>query len=196
MKEVPAWTKGAGVCPWWFVRSFDNPLRRLAQNPTKLLAPLVRPGDSCLDIGSGIGYFTIPMARLVGSAGAVTALDVQPRMLEGVRRRAEEAGVSDRVTLCLTDAAGFRLEGAFDFALMFWMAHEVPDRPALFGQVRAALRPGGRLLLVEPKGHVGKAAFERTVGVAEQSGLVRLRPVPVRLSRAVLMGNPLETTVQ
>jgi ubiquinone/menaquinone biosynthesis C-methylase UbiE len=117
-------------------------------------------------------------------------------MLEGVRRRAEEAGVADRVTLCLADASGFQLEGAFDFALMFWMAHEVPDRPALFGQVRTALKSGGRLLLVEPKGHVGKDAFERTVGVAEQSGLVGLRPVPVPLSRAVLMGNPPETAVQ
>ena len=196
VRDVSTPRSGSEVCPWWFIRTFDNPLRRLVHDPTRILEVAVRPGDACLDVGCGIGYFTIPMARLVGSSGSVTALDLQPEMLTGVRRRAERAGLSDRIHLQLADASGFRLDETFDFALMFWMAHEVPDQSSLFRQVRAALKSGGLVLLAEPKGHVGRETFERTVKIAEQTGLVTSQSVPVRLSRAVLMRTDTRTAAQ
>ena len=78
----------SGVCPWWLIRTLDNPLRRLFQNPEEILKDFVRTGDACLDVGCGIGYFTIPMAKLAGPSGNVTAVDLQPQMLAGVERRA------------------------------------------------------------------------------------------------------------
>jgi ubiquinone/menaquinone biosynthesis C-methylase UbiE len=175
------------VCPWWLIRTFDNPLRRLLQRPEKILQDVVRPGDACLDLGCGIGYFTIPMARLVGPSGSVTAADVQPEMLAGVRRRAERSGLSSRIRLQRVDASGLQLDGPFDFALAFWMLHEVPDQGSVLRQVRVALKPGGRLMLVEPWGHVGQAAFDQSVRLAEGAGFAKVGDPRVFYSRAVLM---------
>jgi ubiquinone/menaquinone biosynthesis C-methylase UbiE len=159
-----------------------------------------------VDIGCGIGYFTISMARLVGPAGSVTAVDLQPEMLAGVERRAEKVGVRERIRLHQADAsslslgdlrprsvqpgdlqpADLRSGGGFDFALTFWMVHEVPDQPGLFRQIREVLRPGGHLLLVEPMVHVPRRAYITTVATAEQAGFVRERAVRVAFSRGGL----------
>lgn len=187
MNTSKAATPGSRVCPWWLIHTFDNPVRRLLQNPERILQDVVRPGDECLDLGCGFGYFTIPMARLVGPSGTVTAVDLQPEMLAGVRRRAEMSGLSSRIRLQKVGSSGLHLEGTFDLALAFWMVHEVPDQESVLQQVRFALKPGGRLLLVEPKGHVRQAAFDRTVRIAEQAGLTKVDDRHVFLSRAVLM---------
>jgi ubiquinone/menaquinone biosynthesis C-methylase UbiE len=171
------------VCPWWLIHTFDNPLRRLVQKN------IVRPGDVCLDLGCGIGFFTIPMAKIVGPSGSVTAADLQPEMLAGVRRRAEKSGLLSRIRWHQVEASGLHFEAAFDFALAFWMVHEVPDQESLLRQIGRALKPGGRFLLVEPKGHVRQAAFDRTVGLAEKTGLTRDKPLDIFFSRAVLMIN-------
>lgn len=177
------------VCPWWLIRTFDNPLRRLIQPPERILRGIVRPGDRCLDIGCGFGYFTIPLARLTGETGSVTAVDLQSEMLAGLARRAEQANMQSRIRLHQADASGIHFENSFDFALVFWMAHEVPDQRLLFQQIRRALAPGGTLLLAEPIGHVGSAAYRRSVALAEQAGLEQKHDVPVAFSRAVLMVN-------
>jgi len=177
------------VCPWWLIHTFDNPLRRLVQKPERILRDIVRPGDACLDLGCGIGYFTIPLAGLVGPSGSVTAVDLQPEMLVGLRRRAEKAGLLSRIRPHQADASGLPFEAAFDFALAFWMAHEVPDQGSLFHQIRTALKPGGRFLLVEPKFHVRQAAFEKTVGLAEKTGFTKVKPLDISFSRAVLLIN-------
>jgi len=177
------------VCPWWLIHTFDNPLRRIVQKPEKLLEGIVRRGDLCLDLGCGFGYFTIPLARLVGPTGAVTAVDVQPQMLAGVRRRAEASGLLSRIQLQQADSSGLHLGVSFDFALAFWMMHEVPDQEGMLGEIKRLLKPGGRFMLAEPKGHVTLAAFHRTVSIAESVGFLKLRDLSVYFSRAVLMTN-------
>ncbi len=176
------------VCPWWFIRSFDNPLRRIFHNPVPILADIVRPGDHCLDVGCGYGYFAIPLARLVGEKGRVTAVDIQPEMLEGLRRRLEKSGVEARVTVQLSGTSGLHLNEMFDFTLAFWMVHEVPDRAQLLREIADHLKPDGRFLLVEPIGHVRRTMFDETLGMAEKVGLAKIREVRVALSRAVVLG--------
>lgn len=175
------------ICPWWFIRSFDNPLRRLIHKPVEILRDFVRPNDVCLDLGCGFGYFAIPMAELVGPAGWVTAADIQVEMLAGVRRRAEKAGVLPRIRLLQVDA-GHQLDGAYDFVLAFWMVHEVADQDSLFRGVRSILKPGGRMIVAEPKGHVSRTEFERMVAIAEGVGLVKIADLPVSLSHAAVFG--------
>ncbi len=177
------------VCPWWLVYSFDNPLRRLLQRPEPIVRPFVRPGDRCLDLGCGFGYFTIPMARLAGPSGTVVAVDLQAQNLARVRRRAERAGLAARIRLHRVEADALRLEGKFDFALAFWMVHEVPDQAPFLREVAAALMPGGRLAIVEPRLHVGREAFARTIATAERVGLAKLGDLTVSLSRGVLLEN-------
>ncbi len=181
------WRVNDQVCPWWLCRSFDNPLRRWIHDPKRILKPHVAAGMTGVDIGCGMGYFTLGMARLVGPNGKVVAVDLQEKMLEGLRRRAERAGLDRRIVLhrCRPDDLG--VEGPADFALCFWMVHEVPDKARFFAQIFGFLRPGGRLLLVEPKFHVTRKNFERTVEVCRGAGFRLLGDPEIALSRAVRM---------
>lgn len=175
------------VCPWWFSGVLDNPLRRWLHKPQAILEPYVRPGQTALDIGCGPGYFTLPLARLVGEQGQVIAVDLQQQMLEQARRRADQAGLLPRIRFQQASPGGLGLEpGCADFALAFWMVHEVPDKLGLLRQVRDALRPGGRLLLVEPLLEVQRGDFEHTLEIALGAGLQVLSRPQVRISRAAL----------
>ncbi len=179
------------VCPWWLGYFLASPLRRLfSDDPRRLLAPYIRPGMTVLEPGPGMGYFTLELARLVGPTGRVIALDVQPRMLAGLRRRARRAGLADRIDARLVEPGSLGLEelpGAADFALAFAMVHEFRDDDRFFRQVAAALRPGGTLLLVEPAGHVQDDRFDRELESAARAGLSVLERPSVRHSRAALL---------
>jgi ubiquinone/menaquinone biosynthesis C-methylase UbiE len=175
------------VCPPGACFTFDNSLRRAFQNPRKILAPFDLGGKRVVDIGPGRGYFTIPMARMVGDAGRVIAVDIQPAMLKGLIKRARKAGVSERIRTQLSRPDGLGISEAADFVLMFWMAHEVPDQQGLFREVRAMLKPEGRVLLVEPRLHVTGPMFEKTLAAAGAAGL-KVREEPrISFSRAVVL---------
>jgi ubiquinone/menaquinone biosynthesis C-methylase UbiE len=181
------------VCPWWLGPLLASPLRRLWQDPRRILAPHVRPGMTVLEPGPGMGFFTLPLARLVGPSGLVVAVDVQPRMLAGLRRRAERAGLAERIETRLAhgeDLAVPDLAGKVDLAVALSVAHELPDQARFFAQVRRSLRPGGQLLLTEPRGHVPEAAFAETLRLAEAAGLVRMEPPPAGPGRTALLLAP------
>ena len=175
------------VCPWWLVRTFDNPLRRLVQKPERILQEFVKPGNSCLDIGCGYGYFTIPLARLVGPSGFVTAVDLQREMLEGARRRAEKAHLVSRIYFHQADSTGLHIAGAFDFALAFWVLHEVANKEAMLAEICGALKVGGYFLLSEPRVHVAAPSFRRTVEQAEVCGFSRVSELRIFFSRSLVM---------
>jgi len=128
-----------------------------------------------IEPGPGMGFFTLELARLVGPQGRVVAVDVQERMLAALRRRAARAGLADRLETRLAtpgDLGVADLAGQVDFALLFHMLHEVPDQAALLASVYAALKPDGRLLLVEPRGHVSAAQFAASLALCRTVGLV------------------------
>lgn len=173
------------VCPWWLGYSFDNPLRRLVHDPVRILAGLVEEGQTVADIGCGLGYFSIALASLVGPSGKVIAVDLQPEVLERARKRAVRKDLDGRIDFrsCARDRLG--LTEPIDFALAFWMVHEVPDQKAFFAEVAAALGSGGRLLVVEPLLHVPLARFEATTEIAKAAGLDVTPGPAVRISRAI-----------
>ena len=175
-----------GVCPWWKAYIFDNPLRRLFQKPEKILGGLVQQGQTVLDIGCGMGFFSLGMARLVGEKGRVISVDLQKKMLNALERRARRAGLSSRIQLhqCQTDRIG--ISEQVDFALSFWMVHEVPDKKAFLTEVFSLLKPGAHYLLVEPQMHVAASAFQRTVEIACATGMKPCAEPSIRLSRSVL----------
>lgn len=162
------------VCPCWLGYFLINPLRRLGQNPRKILGPYLGEGMTALEPGPGLGYFTLEMARLVGSTGRVVAVDLQKKMVEGLRRRAAKAGLAERIECRLAGEGSLELSnyaGRADFVLVFAVAHEVPDQRRFLGELASAMKPGGRLLLAEPKGHVSQADFAETLRLAAQAGL-------------------------
>ena len=161
------------VCPPWIGYFLLNPLRKLLENPDKMFGQFVRGGMVVLEPGCGMGYFTLPLARMVGPDGRVVAVELQDKMLSVLSRRASKSGLSDRIELRQTGAEGLGVEdlsGEVDFAAAIHLVHEIPDQGAFFAQIWKALKPGGKLLVIEPKGHVSLDRFKQTVATAKQTG--------------------------
>lgn len=175
------------VCPWWIAWTFDNPLRRWLHDPDRIVGAYVREGMTVADIGCGMGYFTVAMAGMAGPAGRVIAVDVQQMMLDLLQKRAFRAGVRDRVSTVLAAPDDIRLSDPVDFALAFWMIHEVKDIPRFFGQVGAVLRPGGSLLYAEPRMHVTQKRFEEILGHARNAGFAVSDGPRVGMSRSAVL---------
>jgi len=161
------------VCPPFIGYFLLNPLRRLVENPDRIFGPFVREGMTILEPGCAMGFFTLPMARMVGPSGRVIALDIQDKMLTVLEKRAKKAGLQDRIEFRCIGPDGYGLEdlaGQADFAAAIHVVHEIPDKATFFQEMWKALRVGGRLLLIEPKGHVSGEAFEKTRSIAEKIG--------------------------
>ncbi len=177
------------VCPWWGGYFIDNPLRRLLHKSERFLAPFVSPGMTVLDFGCGMGFTSIAMARLLAGRGTVIAADLQPQMLRTVEKRARRAGQAERIETHRCQKDSLALDRAVQFALAFWSAHEVPDLGKLLAEVHACLVPGGKFLVVEPRGHVTPGDIVAMTEKAERTGFETLpeRPV-VRWSHTVVYG--------
>jgi ubiquinone/menaquinone biosynthesis C-methylase UbiE len=174
------------LCPWWGGYFIDNAIRRLLHKPEKIVGPCVKPGMIVMDVGCGMGMFSIAMAKMVGDQGRVIAIDLQQKMLDVLWRRAERAGVADRIQLhkCEQDRLG--IDAQADFALALTMIHEVPDQRRLLGEIQACLKPGGKLLVAEPKIHVPRKAFGQTVAAATELGFKPTGEPRVHGCRAVV----------
>lgn len=173
------------ICPWWIGYFLISPLRRLLQNPEAILIPHVKEGMTVLEVGPGMGFFSLSLARLVGRKGSVICVDVQERMLDKLKKRAEKAGLADRIATILASENSLHLDdygGKVDFSLAFAVAHEVPDQKGLFGQINRAMKHEGVLLLSEPKGHVSDEEFEVTLGHATANGFEVENSVDVKYS--------------
>jgi ubiquinone/menaquinone biosynthesis C-methylase UbiE len=161
------------VCPWWLGYLLANPLRKLYYNPEDILKPYIHEGMTVLEVGSGMGFFTLPLARLVGESGHVVCVDLQEKMIRGVRKRATRAGLIDRIdsrvstptSVCIDDLAE-----KVDFALVFAVVHEVPDARQFLFEIQRSLRKGGLLLFSEPAGHVSREEFGGTLAAAQTLG--------------------------
>jgi ubiquinone/menaquinone biosynthesis C-methylase UbiE len=162
------------VCPWWMGYFLANPLRRFFQNPVAILEPFVKEGMVVLEPGPGMGFFTLDLARMVGPAGRVVAVDLQEKMLASLRRRAQRAGLLDRleIRLAAPNVLGITdLANKVDFVLAFAMVHEMPVVDVFFKQVSLVLKPGGTLLLCEPRNHVTELQFLEELEAAAMAGL-------------------------
>ncbi|HSQ34953.1 MAG TPA: class I SAM-dependent methyltransferase [Candidatus Binatia bacterium] len=176
------------VCPVEEAGMLDHPLRRLYENPKRILRPFVSAGMAVLDFGCGPGFFTLEMARRVGPEGRVTTVDLQQGMLDKARAKLAQAGIADRVTfqLCRADAIG--LAGVFDFILVFHVLHEVPGQAGFLRELQGLLKPQGRVLLAEPGFHVSRTEFQGSIDNMKQAGF-EVGPGPrILFSRTVVLG--------
>jgi ubiquinone/menaquinone biosynthesis C-methylase UbiE len=178
------------ACPWWVGYLLTCPVRRFAHNPRAIFGPYVKPGMTVLELGPGMGFFTLDLARLVGAQGHVVSVDVQQRMLSAIERRAGKAGLLQRIEVRLggqDDQWAHGLDGTVDVALAIYVLHEVEDLPGFLAAIRRTLAPGGALFISEPKGHVSKQAYAQTLAAARGAGFKAVGYPKMRQSRAVLM---------
>ena len=174
------------VCPWWLARALDNPIRRLIHSPDKILGGYIEPGQTVLDLGCGSGTFTIAMARMVGEAGRVIAVDLHDEMLQIVKQKAAKEGLACRITIHKSEPDRIGISDKVDFALAFYMIHEVPDLDAVLMEIASLLKPSGKLLIAEPLIHVSESSFKKTVDVARLAGLKPISEPKIRFSRSML----------
>jgi len=138
-------------CPPWlaFLVELDNPLFRNNRAATIIAGLDVKPGMRVLDVGCGPGRLTIPLAREVGPDGQVVAVDLEPRMLNRVKAKAENARLRN-VELHQARLGMNQLDlGAFDRAVMVTVLGEVPNKDAALCELWAAIKPGGVLAISE-----------------------------------------------
>jgi ubiquinone/menaquinone biosynthesis C-methylase UbiE len=180
------------VCPWWLGYLLASPMRRwLMQSPEEMLGPFVRQGMTVLEPGPGMGFFTLPLAQMVGPEGRVVAVDIQAKMIEGLRRRAVRSGLIERIETRLAQPDRMALEdlkGAVDFVLAFAVVHEIPSAEAFFREAANVLKPGGLLFFAEPSGHVTPEAFQRELDAAQAAELEAVTRPAIRRSHAVVLG--------
>jgi SAM-dependent methyltransferase len=184
------------VCPWWLGWTLVFPARRWFLNPETTVAPLVKAGQRVLEVGPGTGFLTVPLAKRVGQEGRVFCVDLQPRMLTALERRLSRRGLAERVItrvcqaddLCVPDLAD-----SMDLAVLVYMVHEVPDPARTLAQAAATLRPGGRLLIIEPKGHCSPELFAEELRIVHALGLVSRNEdlgAAARIRQAALFERP------
>ena len=178
------------TCPRWVGYLLASPLRRLFDNPRKLLGPHVRSGDTVIDLGCAMGFFSLPLAKMVGPAGRVVCVDSQDYMLGPLCRKIRRRGLEGIMETRLCSDTSLQLEdlaGQADLAVAWHVVHEVPNRAAFFREAFEALRPGGRMLLSEPNGHVCEEDFRSEIALAKAAGFqVRSTRRDRRTSMAVL----------
>jgi ubiquinone/menaquinone biosynthesis C-methylase UbiE len=175
------------VCPWWMAYTFDNPFRKLFHKPEMIFSPYLKKGMTVMDVGCGMGFFSIGMARMVGDTGKVISVDIQQKMLDILQKRALKTGIGHRIHIHCATPNGIDLTrhfGNIDLALTFWMVHETPHIENFINEIFSLVKSGGRYLLAEPKGHVSPALFKRITDIAIQAGFHVLDHPHIALSHA------------
>jgi ubiquinone/menaquinone biosynthesis C-methylase UbiE len=174
------------VCPPGFSLPLDNFIRKWIHNPHKIFSKYIREGMTILDLGCGPGFFTVSLAEMMGAKGRVIAADLQDEMLEKVRKKINGTRIENRILLhkCTKDSIGIDIK--VDFVNAFYMVHEVPDGSKLIQEIHNMLTAGGVFFLCEPKLHVSKKEFFKTVRFAESIGFRIIEQPLVFLSRTAV----------
>lgn len=178
------------VCPWYFGYLLASPLRRFFQNPEKILSPYLKEGMTVLEIGPGMGFFSIPMAKIVGPHGQIICVDLQEKMIVGLKKRAAKAGVTIRIEprVCTSDSLQIGdLKETVDAAILFAVVHEMPDQRHLFSQVHPTMKRGGLLFVAEPAGHVTEEAFKNTLSIASEIGFKFIQSPVIKKSHTAIL---------
>ena len=181
------------TCPVWLGYGLNANIRKIIHNPNQMLGKFIEPGMTVADIGTGMGYMTLPMAEMVGNQGKVIAVDIQEKMLSKVKGIAQRRQLEDRIDMVLSKQENLMLENyheSIDFALMFMMVHEVRNKKQLFGDIGKALKPGGLLMISEPIFHVREENFKETIDVALSIGFeISELEQHVKICRTVILRN-------
>jgi len=161
------------ICPVELAGSLDSKIRKWLQNPQKILGPYIEEGMKVLDVGCGPGFFSIELAKMVGSNGKVFSVDLQEGMLQKIRDKISGTPLEGIIQTVKCEQDQIIVNEKVDFILAFYMVHEVPDKDNFFATLKNLLNETGLVLIVEPKlFHVSKKEFELSLEKAEKIGFV------------------------
>lgn len=144
--------------PQDFVERWEVESREIYAERAEIVEAIgLRPGEAIADIGSGTGLFVAPFSETVGSRGDVYAVDISPRFIEHLRTRVEDEGLDNVTVVHSREDSATLPDGSIDVAYVCDTYHHFSDQDAMLGSIHSALRPGGRLVVVD---------FERIPGVS------------------------------
>lgn len=132
------------------MEKLDNPVRRKMLPPNEIVKGLnIKVGKSVADIGCGIGYFTIPLAKELGKGGKVYAVDINPLMLEETNKRVEEEKLTN-VEIIQSEENSFRLnDSSVDIVFTSTVFHEVDSPEKFLEECKRILREDGILIILD-----------------------------------------------
>jgi ubiquinone/menaquinone biosynthesis C-methylase UbiE len=129
------------------------------ERPEVVLAAMhLRDGDAVAEIGCGTGFFSRRLARAVAPTGTVYAEDIQPEMLDMVRKYASDEGIANIVPVLGNETDPALPAGRMDWILLVDVYHEFQEPAPMLAKIRQALKPGGRVALVEYRAEDDSAA--------------------------------------
>lgn len=129
---------------------FDRPDRDKEERPDLLIGALhIRPGATVADIGSGTGYFTWRLAQQVGPQGKVYAVDLQESMLDLTKAAVDAHKLTNVEYVRATERSPRLPDRSIDLAFVAYAYHEFGDPEAMMASIRRALKPGGRVVILE-----------------------------------------------
>ena len=136
---------GMGGADW-----LERQEREWEESPDKMLDALdLKPGQTVADVGAGVGYLTLRIAKRVGPVAKVYGVDVQKEMLVRLRKNAIKAKLLNVETVLGTENDPKLPAGQIDLILMVDVYHELSQPQAMLQNMKKALSPTGRLVLVE-----------------------------------------------
>jgi len=180
------------TCPVWAGYLLSSPLRKIILDPVTIVSPYVKPAMKVLDFGCSMGFFSLPMARLVGPKGKVLCVDIHEKMLEVLYYRAGRADLADRIEtfLCNHDLSRLEvLEGDIDFTLAFAVIHELTDCAKLFFELHRKMNPAAKLLIAESRRQITMTEFSAMIATAENHGFEVIGNPKIGSYRTVLLTN-------
>jgi ubiquinone/menaquinone biosynthesis C-methylase UbiE len=136
--------------PEAYIAALEDPKRDAWQKPKQVVSALaIREGQSVADIGAGSGYFALRLARQVGPAGRVQAVDINAHMLRHLETRAREAGLANLHTILARPDDPLLPAGSIDLVFVCDTWHHIEDRPRYLATLKRVLKPGARIAIVD-----------------------------------------------
>jgi len=185
-------------CPSWlaWLVELDNPIFR-NNSAQKIISHLdLKAGMSVLDFGCGPGRLSIPLARMVGSAGEVTAFDIQEAMLQHVRAKAVDTQLSNIRTVQGAAGEGNLEPGRYDRAVLINVLGEVPDKLGLLKEIFGCLKADGLLCVTEVIADPDFQTRRQVLGLAHEAGFVENAFYGTLFAFSITFRKPLGEQVQ
>ena len=174
------------ICPARSSGFLDMKIRKLFQNPKKILRPYIKNDMIVLDVGCGPGFFTIEISELLNGTGKVIAADLQEEMLLKLKNKVEKLKLRN-IELHKTEKDSINLKEKVDFILVFYMLHEVPNEKKFLNELKDSLNKNGQILISEPVFHVKQEDFEKSLELIKDSGFEIIEEPNIFISRSVLI---------
>lgn len=177
------------ICPVERAGFLSNRLRKLIHNPEKILSPYINKGMTILDVGCGPGFFSIEAAKLTGHSGKVIACDIQEGMLKKLKNKIENTEYEKIISLHKSSADSPGIKEKVDLVIIFYVFHEIVEKHSVLQNIIEILKPGGKIIFVEPLGHVSKRDYYYSKEIFNMFGLKETENPKILFSRSTVFVN-------